>query len=1151
MSHWDARDPFFTEPRPVQRGGTKTLLWIVCGTAFLGILLCAGAVAWWTVIGKGGFGTLSASRELPFPKDASPREKYAAVAAAFNADSIGISPARLRGIERLFDRVVAATAADNDAKFARLIDGELLLAEMNRSGHLGSTGLFAMTLDAATVKEELWVPVCWTRYEIVDVDLHANRNAALVYGFFWDGDGSEFPTRWWIVRDGTQWKAYDWELLDDGMRASEKEAIYYGYGDNRRLQEYFKCCTQLATARELIEQGENDKAAEIIRRTEQFNVLPVFRDDAWRQIGRTWLQYGDENRALACFLRVTAPEESPGTLFSLAICYRDRGHHEEALRQISSYERLLGRSGEAAELKGQILLTLGRRKEAAVELRKSLNCNPRKTDAILSLATVLHSDEKEAIVQYVKKTDDPLETALAVARNCAEREDSAGLAAMARWIARQQPDAAVNDLLVGMAHELDGDRAAATAAFKTAWTKETDADKKDQYRYRYFEAIVSGGDLLAAYKDSPDPVETFEYLADCYTSDEYDISKKTFVELLDAHRRRCPDDPWIRYYAGLLLAADDKYADAEKEFAAGMAATKDEEILQALRHRRIWVLHESGQDLQAYRTIEPPEETFEQLARYYRWLDELDAEQATRLKSLIEAHRAQFPDAPWLDYYSAVLAEARKDYAEADRLLVAVRDRATDEQLQSACDNRRRDLRMKSGRIVSALHEIKPAHETFEHLAGSLNRERRWAELASLLDAYRRIDASCPEILYWQAEMAWQQKNYRRLIQLAAPWPPRGADKLDRWNADRLGDYLVRSQLRVGRMQDARATGEAFYQQQGDPVPLVMACAAVGDVARTTKLMTQMLPQQYSIANLYNDRDVGHLLRSEKFLPLRQVCPPSLQYFGDDTSVLLLLRKPRTPDAKQLRSALKPVLLAEPTITRLPSTVPDEPATSLVLATPKWTCRLTFGRDRYFDEDFETPKLEDRALQQALADHRAWIAVNVSATGKADDDSQLHAACRAAAALLEDDVAAVHLESEGRLLSAADADVLRLDRPGEQLAKMGEEAWLHRQPAFEKDDEQRNTAKIRRDLRKYVTLADESDLPVECRVKARLQAGMTSEVHWLIVKRIRHSDYGGITLIGQLSTDSVLRPELSRDEPLCVSMYEVLDWKPAGVPSPE
>jgi len=1127
-------------------------LWAVCGTALLGIVLCAGVVAWWTATGGRGFGPRSAVRELPFPEDASPQQKYAAVAAAFNADAVGVSPARLRRIQALFDRVVKATAADDDAAFARLIDTELLLAEMTRSGHLDQSGFAGLALDAATIQEQLWVPACWTRYKIVHVDLHANRDAAIVYALFWDGNGSELPVRWWIVRDGAQqWKAYDWELLDYGIRASAEEAIFYGYGDDSRLQAYDDCKTDLVTARDLLEQGEYDRAAETIRGTEELSILPVFRDDAWLQIGHTWSQYGDENRALACYRRVADPEAAPGTLYGLARCYLERGSHEEALRQISRYESLLGRNADVAELKGQSLLALGRRKEAAVELRKSLDCNPQQIDTLLSLAGILRSDEKEALVQYVQKTDDPVETALSVAQRCATSEDSAGLAAMARWIAQRQPDAAVNDFLAGLACQLDGDEAGAAAAFKTAWGKETDADKKNRYRSRYLEMILGGGGLLAGYTDSPDPEETFEYLADSYISDDYDISKKAFVELLDAHRRRCPDDPWIRFYAGYLLAYDEKYADAEKEYAAGMAATEDEEILQALRCQRIWVLHESGQDLQAYRTIEPPEETFEQLIRYYRWLDELDAEQVARLQSLIEAHRARFPDDPWLDYCSALLAEVRKDYAEADRLLVAARNRTTDEELQSACDRRRRAIRLKSGEIVSALDEIEPADETFEYLADNLIAEQRWADLASLLSAYRRIDPSSADILCRQAEMAWQQEDYRRVIQLAAPWPPSGADELDPWESKRLCDHLVRSQLRVGRTQDARATAEAFHEQSGEPDLLVLVCAAAGDVGGTTKLMTQLLPRQYLIAGLYGDQDVGHLLRSEKFLPLRRVCPPSLQYYGTDTSVLLLLKESRPPDVQQLRSALSAALLAEPTIKQLPSTLPDDPAASFVLATPEWTCRLTFGRDRYFDEESEPAKPKDRAVQQALADHKAWIAVNVAAMGKADSDSRLQTTFHAAAALLEDDVLAVYLDSEGRLLSVADADVLRLDRPREELATMGEAVWLYRQGAFEEENEQRSTVKIRRDLRTHVTLADESDLPMEVRVKVRLQTAFASEIHWLAVERIRHGEYGSITLFGRLLTDSVLWPELCRDEPLCVGLYEVLDWKPVEVPLPK
>jgi hypothetical protein len=227
MSHWDPQQPYPGYPRPdhgAVPGGRRTRLGLVLAVlGFLAVcvLLGGGVLVWRRVTGVDEVDRSLVEGSAPLGKFDSPQAKYAAAAAAFNSDAVGVSARGLRSIEKLFDAIVAATRDADNAAFAQQVDAKLLLAEMRQSGVMPPLGIVQERQALRWVEQGLYVPVLWTRHKVAHVEPHASGKAALVYAYFWDlGDG-EYRMCWWVVHRDDGWKVYDWEPLDYGMRASQ------------------------------------------------------------------------------------------------------------------------------------------------------------------------------------------------------------------------------------------------------------------------------------------------------------------------------------------------------------------------------------------------------------------------------------------------------------------------------------------------------------------------------------------------------------------------------------------------------------------------------------------------------------------------------------------------------------------------------------------------------------------------------------------------------------------------------------------------------------------------------------------------------------------------------------------------------------------
>ncbi|MBT6155393.1 MAG: hypothetical protein HOL01_23370 [Planctomycetaceae bacterium] len=1146
---WEQDDDEFD--RRQRSSGSKTL-WIVLGLAGGGVLLmliCGGIFIAAMVDGinnpgQGGvFEDLFVDNtpvEMPSAEVESPEEKHRAVVAAFRAEDVGVDDATLKAIERLFDKLIQGCDDDDYDAISATFDIDRFLLQTKKTGVITDMTVFEESQLRETLSQSMENLSDLQRHIVIHVDPRSTCREFVVYAYLWEEGYAGQEMRWWVIRNGGTWRFFDWEYLDFGMPESKTAAIFHENWDDPGIDEYNRAMTDINEAIDASADGDSKLAQAKLRRAAGRRVFPQVADEVTLRIAYVWEMMDRSHEAIAAARRIGSPDKVPGAYDAQAMAYHDRGHHRKVIEFASKYMEHVGGGPNILELKCDALVSLGRNDETTADLWRWLRFEPDNVQPLQQLAGALDDDNRQKLVEHLSKLDDPVATAVSLAEWLLYSEPDS-LDWLVDFVKSRAADSPTLDYLRGLAAQAIDDNAAAAKHFKRAMTREADEDKRNQYIDSFLDVMAEQERYIEAYAAAPDASEAFQNLMG-YDDDDEDVlieDDDDRQRLMEAHRIRMPDDPWIHYHAADLLTKQKKYEEAEREYAACVAVTEDEDLLSSIRYQRISAMIQAGRGKEAYEKIAPSDETFQQVAEHHRRNEETD-----KLEKLVEQHRALQPNDKQLDLYAGVVAMHRKEYAAADRLFARGYRNIEEDYRRYTYRNQWIENRFKMGRPLTAYGEIKPDVETFPIVARKLAANEDWGNLETLINIHRLQHRRDSAVLTWTAELHWKQKDYKSVVSALAPWQSRvHATDIDRWQSRQLADKLLRSYLRLKRFPEAIRFARQRFEEFGQPERLMIAHAAAGKRADVARFMDEQaaIDRTHWFSSVYSDTDVGPILRGADYLPLRKKYPPGVPPTYSRTQTELLLTAPRQLDASKLQSTLVPVLGENVKVESLPSGEPNQSLTSFLIQADSERFVITFGNDRYTGiEPSDQPTLKDAALTQAVTEHRAWLTLTTFGTDW-QNESQIAPAYRLTSALLGDDCSAVYFTAVGRL-AANDAELqklLRDEKPQQALEKVGEQTWLSYSPDVDEEADE----SMRRRLKEFVSAFEDKKVGEEFAIQVNVDAGFAREAHWISVRRIERARYGGWTFTGEFSTDSRLNPYIRKGEPVAVGKYEVYDWR--------
>lgn len=1127
-------------PRPRRRkpadSGRRLLIivLVIVTSAGMGVFGCGGFLVW----------QFLRPVETPTLNVQTPEEKRAELHAAFSAETVGVPDDELQELEHLFEKFTSAAGSSDGAAFRTLVDTERFHQEMHRSGQMPRQLRVFDLLLQDSLEQQIWLPLHATRYNIVHVRNLAEPDEAVVYVFFWDARNEVNEMRVWVTRSSGDCKIFDWELLQFGMRASLEMALFQTSG----AESYNELFQKLNRAERCFQRGNRDQAARCLRQGEDLlsEVMQPLREQARMHILSYWMSYGYYSEAAALGRTAVSPEATPAALYAQIVDDNSRNEHEPVLELCRRYEEALGPGPIVALYRAAALTGLKRRDAANAARAQYLQWDPGNADVLAEFALELDDKHKSQVLPFLEAAADPLDVCRTLASRFTWVGDQAGLSALLSYLEDRESASAQRDYVNGLLLELQGRDEQAAEMFLKAVQEESDETLRSEYLPSFIDCMTRLGEMMRAYELSPDAEEAFAYLANGDVDDdqgaESPLRPDILRKLLEAHRRRSPNDPWLAYHLGNLCCRDGNVDEALRVYKVGLdnlANDEDGDVEWALEFRISDCLAEAGRWREIYERGDSPTDSFEELAGQLQWREQFDI-----LRQLVELHRQQHPEDALGSYYAGRLALHDERFDDADRLLSdAWAGLDADDFHRYQVRSARVDLRIAAGRALEAYGEVPPARETFEQLAAYFTAEQDLAALDDLIRLRRQDAPDDTEPLYWQVNSRFRQHDYAGVLKIVAPLDPDVADAFQPYRRREWDSMHLRSLLRSDHGADAVEFARDIFARQSDPKLLIVALACTGQNDEAMRLLEDHHDSSYR--SIYDDSDAGTILSSEAFRPAREHTPPTLPAVST-SQLVVLLEGPVSLSTEQLRAAAAKVFGADAGVEPLNNSNDPETETFLISTTAP-ELLVVIGKNRFQDDlsQLRQGMFADTRRWEAIRKHQAWCACCII-DSHTDDPALTHrrrADLRCFTGwLFGAECLALYDGENNRVLIPSDGlpDLL-LDPDAGDLKTAGESLWLYRDAAGN-DREWILQERIRRLLHGALRQWMASDGDASLEVAARISAAPVSESVRIQIATVERAPYSGWTLTGHLLEDSQLVPWLHTGEPIQLKNWAVTDW---------
>ncbi|MEQ8791059.1 MAG: hypothetical protein RIC55_32655 [Pirellulaceae bacterium] len=1149
MSHWQPSQPSFQDSfpphpsqqfqRPPQRGPGRGLPWLILGG--LAVLLC---------VGVGGMAVLLRWKGLPGvaqPADTadqqwaaeSDEERRRDLVAGFGARDVGVSGPTLNGLERFLAEYVEVCHDGDPDRLREILDVERTIQQIKSYPMTPSLTYFDEQLLRDQIAEQSQHVEDWSSHALLHAELSPSRREAKLHVGLWDQAGELFEYRMWLVRAGRRWKVYDREYTRFDDRDSLQWAKALAYGDTPQWDEYLAGVQETADADAQIELGENDAAFVLLRRAEHRLVHPAVVDNYAIHLAYAWSRAGRSPKLLAWSRKVRDAQALPGGVYGQALAREEFGQYLRVLESVDELEALLGDSPNVMYLRGRAYDALGRREEAAEQWMKLLDIHPSDDVAFSWLADALPPERTGELIDYIRRSEDPLATAKSLFDEYAYRADASVRRALVELISELAPDSLLlrRARAVELYNAEEYDQAA--EMYLALYADDEDEDAKSTWLYEYLDCMMAAEKAYDGYLRAPEPEVAYDYLTGAYDEGDYDISDDEFARVLAAHREKHPDAAWLSYYEVDLLIRQQQYPLAEKLAKSRLPTIADEYEQSSLRERLAWVMAKQDKHLKAYADMQRSDVAFQAVA------DLCVADKKPQiLRDLALERRKDAPGDPWVPFYEALACQLEQDHDLALRFLkIAEQVNVEDEALSSRCRRTRVELALEAGNLVTQFQQLEDRDDEFAGIAARLLAERRLEELGKLLQFQRSTRSVSPSLDYYRIQHLWESGEYEKLVDQFSDWPGENFEGPN-WQSKQSAALIVKSMLRANETARAATLAAKLDDEYGFIKPLLLTAIFTGDRPTIERNLEEFHASEgaYSMSTIYLDDLVGEKFRDPQYLDLRRRFPSELRTGYSTQQITLLLDSAATFDAEQLKQKLEGVLDSDFEVTPLPSLEFGPKCESFVIST---------GDDRIGVACCAAPFLSEEAarsfaltnpeLERALLEHQAWLTITALDRGAAEESMQVVE--KIAAALLPQlDCLAAHFETDDLLVSA-DQCAAALASPDVAAAveQVGADCYLYRDDVWWSARAEANKSACET-LPEFRAAFRGAPPEADLWVLTTWSLGETIEPVWIDVERIDRGDYGTWRYTGRLLEDSLLDSRYQQGEPVRVGESEILDW---------
>lgn len=390
---------------------------------------------------------------LPPLEREDPEARRREIAAAFSKGGPLAKDEEARSIQALLDSLGAAiTKADGQA-IARHFDVERLYQEGIRQSSLDQLnrphersfiqGMRERMAQTLAKQAEL---MRWDRVQIKRIQFSNDRSEATVFARHWDDTGQvSTRRRWWMRKQGEQWRVYDLEELEGNLRLTTAMAMAL---TPRGLAPWARFSPQITQAKRAVFAEDYEEAGRVLKDLENVT-FPAPVEGMLSMLRASVASARDEfEEALKHLDRAEALHPDFPMLHLLrSVLHNQMENYELAVQHGRKFIDLLGEDTDAYFQIGTALAALDRKAEAADAYRRGLDDYPDSIDNLTGLSQVLSVGRKAELNERLGRMNRLNEHFETLADNFMQEEDVEALEILVAAVRKRGSNGAAADAL--------------------------------------------------------------------------------------------------------------------------------------------------------------------------------------------------------------------------------------------------------------------------------------------------------------------------------------------------------------------------------------------------------------------------------------------------------------------------------------------------------------------------------------------------------------------------------------------------------------------------------------------------------------------------------------------------------------------------------
>ncbi len=490
----------------------------------------------------------------------------AKISQAFSSDFVPADPKEFDQIEKLVVRISSFANDEVNSDLHECIDFERYAREARRNPEAKRLAYFGNAIFAATARQRTVGPIPFSQYRIFEIET-ISENERKITLQTWGTYDDIAPYVWWVARTSRdEWKLYDWEPIEFGVRDSKESAVLLGEDNVERIRAYE---TYVDAVIDYVEETDDlsDSTKQKLLDCQSLAFHESLADSSLFNIATHFESNHDYKSAKTFLTAIKNKKATPGVFRLLGEIALRRNEFEDAVNHFQAYVDLIGPTrnvltslAEAHEELGDDQNELKFRRLAIPMLYEAYSPN-------LGRAFFLESkDNLTSLFSAVEKNEEPIGFLKGLVNQTSSNP-----------FAIEKFESLVNYLderTTKPNSNSDADRVLAIEAKAELAFTQGEFEKglellasplvlaADSESYDYWERAVDFGVVIDKFKVAEDKEKALETLAYIYDEYEFEMEAADFVAITNIALKAEPDNAVFNHFAGLAAFEESDFETA-------------------------------------------------------------------------------------------------------------------------------------------------------------------------------------------------------------------------------------------------------------------------------------------------------------------------------------------------------------------------------------------------------------------------------------------------------------------------------------------------------------------------------------------------------------------------------------------------------------